>query len=718
MINFKKHLFFTEDYSKALQEIEEAGGYVTQKFTNIVFAASLPEGFDTGTLKHAATEPAGQLDEISALMAEGWNSYMLTLLKQSKERIGKHVSGNEEEFMQSAKSGNSETVVGAYEQLQKGRLTIPAPTSEKLAGYIALGLILVSGPSKYSLSLSYSDKVKIIENVIAGAEYLAVAGKQAQVKIIFSYSTYMETIEASENKNCKHDCQAVFRDPVLNHLGYASGYQGCVDFINNLKAENHADWAYMAFFSNYYTGDVYNCDKVYTWFQYNSRGFSNKIQYYFARATCQIFGASTEQNCTCNPSGMNNVPNYNCADCRSVYARYPCIMSDFVFEICPWTMGQLGWINPKPHAGSRPFASVFNNGLQLHFFYRDASGRLSDIYYDKLSGWHYQNLSSMAPGALKLKGNPSAFVYPPFMNGNDKNKIQQHVMYRDENNNFSDIYYDLNSGLWAWRDIYSPIDWGILDSDLSVLIANVANRKLLTFYCRTDYNEIVSIAYDPISEELTCQAETSWNISASLAQGNVMGVSYLDGVVHTLYRDVNGHVSDIFFDLEASPAKYVNLNEAAPGTLPALGNPFGLCALHGLEMHCFYRDSQNKISDILYRYSSGWHNGNLHELLKDAPPAQGDPFAISYNYGFEIHCFYRDTNNQIAHIFYIITVGWGYQNLSEYAPDAMPAQGDPFVVEFENNGFPELHVVYNDVNNHISDVYWNGTKWLYRSFPV
>lgn len=65
---------FTDDFAGARGEIEALGGSVTQKFTDRVFEATLPD--DAGTnalLLSSATEPAN-LDEASSRMAAAWSN--------------------------------------------------------------------------------------------------------------------------------------------------------------------------------------------------------------------------------------------------------------------------------------------------------------------------------------------------------------------------------------------------------------------------------------------------------------------------------------------------------------------------------------------------------------------------------------------------------------------------------------------------------------------
>ncbi len=706
MTNFKKHLFFTADYSKALQEIEEAGGYVTQKFTNILFAASLPEGFDAGTLKHAATEPAGPLDEISALMAEAWEGYMLTM--QNKSEKENPVTAQSAAFQHTAITGMKEPGNSADKKLVKNN--IPAPTSQKLTGNICVGLILVSSTgSEYQISRP--EEIKIVSGVMQAAELLTEISRAAKAKTTFLYNTFSLAID----RNSPLDYDYLINDALVQ-LKYPPGDKGCVDFVNALIARNKSDWAYLAF--------ITKLAPIISRYKSSSVAMGFNPSFYkegwisgaFILITCLIFGGFYEYDvdADCGYGGIHRIPNYNSRGCYSgMFQITNCIMrlgqpeSDSGYFLCPWTMAQIGLINPRINVDGKPFAMAADNQNELHFIYRDQYNQLSDIFYVVSEQWHFRNLNLLLPAAPLAQGDPCSI--------NFNQGLQIHNVYRDVNNQLSDIYYDKLS-TWHYQNLNALVNGApAAKGDPFVLVYLEEEQHNLY---RDANNQVSDIWYSLKTGLWKYQNLNTLVNGAPAAQGNPFAFVYYNPagqpeLRHNIYRDTNNHISDIFYSLKTGLWQYQDLNTLVSGAPPAQGDPSIIGYFNGLEQHCFYRDANNHISDIFYNYYSGWRYSNLHELLKEAPLAKTDPYIVIFYHGFELHCIYTDVNNQISDMYYVVNIGWRYQNISQLVPEAALAQSSLVITVLNDQS---RQYVYRDVNNQLSQISWKENAWSYRLF--
>ncbi|MBA3322322.1 MAG: hypothetical protein H0T45_12880 [Pyrinomonadaceae bacterium] len=219
-------------------------------------------------------------------------------------------------------------------------------------------------------------------------------------------------------------------------LGYPKGYTGCEKFVEDLRNNEKTDWAYVAFITKYRLNYFAYAFGVHICMEFSNDGWGpNQINQVFAHETCHIFGAGDEYgSCVCSNMGVNDVPNNNCVKCQDrLFAHVPCLMGDNVLNICPWTMGQIGWINPR--ANSSPVYVEFFS--QRHCLYVDKNKNISDILYAN-EKWQYQNLNKEKPEAPKAHGDPFSLVYYE----------QLHTLYRDVHDTISDILYNPNGKYW------------------------------------------------------------------------------------------------------------------------------------------------------------------------------------------------------------------------------------------------------------------------------
>ncbi len=231
------------------------------------------------------------------------------------------------------------------------------PTSRYMVGSIALGLVIVSGDSP-SLRFTDAEKVKVIEQVQKGANFLATAEPRAQVSFSYDVQDLVVTIGQGPYPGAVdiyEQYEMGWRDEALGKLGYSPGRVGYRAYANALAADQGTRWAYVAFFTKYQLRHfAYAVSEKLVMNYANDNWGPDNIHRVFAHESCHIFGASDEYgSCVCGEvSGELNGPNNNCVNCPR--AQVPCLMNANTLQFCKWTKKQIGWdaslFPPSPSA--------------------------------------------------------------------------------------------------------------------------------------------------------------------------------------------------------------------------------------------------------------------------------------------------------------------------------------------------------------------------------
>ncbi len=219
-----------------------------------------------------------------------------------------------------------------------------SPTSSKLEGSVAIGLILVEGPTA-DLQFAAAERTKVVAEVQNGLSWYATTNPAAG--LTFSYDIQLVRLSVPADPKAA-DLEALWRDPAMSRLGHAATFDGVYDYVDALRARLGTRWAYCAFFTKYPLG----------YFAYSSVGGPRIVMSYandgwgpdnidrvFTHETGHIFGAPDEYGgagCDCGGAwGAFGVPNGNCDACAPAPAD--CLMRSNSFALCRYTPGQIGW---------------------------------------------------------------------------------------------------------------------------------------------------------------------------------------------------------------------------------------------------------------------------------------------------------------------------------------------------------------------------------------
>jgi hypothetical protein len=223
----------------------------------------------------------------------------------------------------------------------------PAPPPQPMLGRIALGLVIVDGPSD-DLRFTDDQRVKVVSEVQEGLSWL---GSKAPSTITWSYD--IQTIEIGVTPDPAvsgfEPLEAQWRDPALAALGHQPGMSGCADYVEAIKTRLGCEHGYCTFVVKYPLAH----------FAYASIGGPRLVMNYdldgwmtdnfdsvFAHESGHIFGAPdeyAESGCDCGGRwGTSQGPNANCESCAPGEA-VDCIMLRNMLAICPATIGHFGW---------------------------------------------------------------------------------------------------------------------------------------------------------------------------------------------------------------------------------------------------------------------------------------------------------------------------------------------------------------------------------------
>jgi hypothetical protein len=219
------------------------------------------------------------------------------------------------------------------------------PTSAYLDGTVAVGIVIVQGPTA-ALQFSEAERTKVVAEVQNGLGFYATANATAGISFAYDIQDVTLSIQADP---AAPDLEAHWRDPAMGAIGFSADWNGVRDYVEDLRDRFGTRWTYCAFFTKY----------PLSWFAYASIGGPRLVMAYdndgwgpdnidrvFAHETGHIFGCPDEyanSGCGCGGEwGRFGIVNGNCENCAAG-GGVQCLMKGNTFGLCNYTPSHLGW---------------------------------------------------------------------------------------------------------------------------------------------------------------------------------------------------------------------------------------------------------------------------------------------------------------------------------------------------------------------------------------
>ena len=221
------------------------------------------------------------------------------------------------------------------------------PTSDRLKGRVAVGIIMVSGPG--TLALSPAERVKIVAEIQNGLGWLGAQSPAKDVTFVYEIHHVSVTAQQTASGTTYEQFERPWRDAAMAKLGFGPGMNNVLKYVNALRQKLATQRAYCTFFTKYrlkhFAYASVGGPRLVMHFANDGWGVDN-IDRVFAHETGHIFGAPDEyatSNCGCGGAwGFFQKPNKNCANCAPG-GGVSCIMRSNEWSMCEHTKLHLGF---------------------------------------------------------------------------------------------------------------------------------------------------------------------------------------------------------------------------------------------------------------------------------------------------------------------------------------------------------------------------------------
>jgi len=351
--------------------------HVVHQYGARVVVIDTPTDEQAAAARAMAVEPSAEvLQALTAIEQLGYAAYELRESSQYRaEKAARPRDGQSwDTSPEMQHSCTAPDASRAAESLARGLAIAPAeaPTSQRLTGSVAVGIIIVEGPNA-NLKFSPDERTKVVAEVQNGLSWLATQNPEG---LVFKYDirTVSLSVQPGAGTLSFEQKEALWRDPAMRQLGYGTGMAGVSTYVEKIRQSLATNWTYCAFFTKYPVGH----------FAYASIGGPRLVMHYdndgwgpdnidrvFAHESGHIFGAPDEyasSGCNCGGSwGIYAKPNGNCANCAPG-SGVDCLMKGNTWNMCAHTPYHLGFPLVQ-----QTYTGVWRQGTDAHYLWVNAS---------------------------------------------------------------------------------------------------------------------------------------------------------------------------------------------------------------------------------------------------------------------------------------------------------------------------------------------------------
>ena len=272
----------------------------------------------------------------------------------------------------------------------RGAAAAPAPGAAVLAGSVAVGIIIVNGPTT-ATRFTATERTKVVAEVQAGLTWLGTQEPGAGVSWHYEIQNVSITTRTDATAD---DDESRWRNPAMGRLGHTQSWQGMLDYVAALRTRLGTRSAYCVFFvKGYPLWHFAYASAPRVVMDYANDGWGpDNIDRVFAHETGHIFSAPDEYaaaNCTCTSKhGIYDEPNANCISCAPG-GGVACLMKNNDWAMCSHTRRHLGWgLTTTRVPQGAPVHVVSRSTDKLDIFFTDQDGRvMSAAWEPSMPNW-------------------------------------------------------------------------------------------------------------------------------------------------------------------------------------------------------------------------------------------------------------------------------------------------------------------------------------------